>query len=247
MQDEELNAHPRSAGGSARGRHTSTRRVHDILRASISSGLTFSHDGLTEDFLVRELDASRNSVREALRMLSDEGLVDRRRKSGTSVSGSVLRMPLNDMVSPKIEGDLKIRWIERRVVPTTRFIRDELQTEDTHVGMIEHLFLLGGQPVGVRSLYFNKDHEIVETPVAMNRRDAFKFAFSTPIGRVTSVIEAKICDDKTSRMLRMPVNSPILVRQQTLYDIDDNPREVDFTHFRADRLSIVEESLAPVD
>jgi len=239
---EDISAHPRSTGGSTHGRHTSTRRVHDILRASISSGMTFSHDGLTEDFLVRELDASRNSVREALQMLRDEGLVDRRRKTGTSVSGSVVRMPLNDMVNSKIEGNLNIRWIERRIVPTSPFIREELETEDPEVCMIEHLFLLDGQPVGVRSIYFDKSHDIVETPVAMNRRDSFQFAFGVPVGRVRTTIEAKICDDKTSRVLRVPLNSAILVRQQTLYATDGRPREVEFTHFRADRLAIVDES-----
>jgi GntR family transcriptional regulator len=237
LDPQEPNRHPRAVGGSAHGRHTSTRRVRDILRASIASGLTFSHDGLTEDFLVRELGASRNSVREALQMLSEEGLLDRRRRVGTSVAGSVVRIPINDIVAPA-HGEVKIRWVERRVVPASAFIREALRTDAEEVGMIEHLFLLFGQPVGVRSLYFDKNVDIVETPVAMTRTAAFPFAFGSAIGEVETVVEATTSDAKTSRLLGVAVGSPVLVRQQIVYDVHGEPREIEFTHFRADRVSL---------
>lgn len=236
--DDTISRHPRSVGGSAGGRHTSTRRVRDILRASIGNGLTFTHDSLTEEFLMRELGASRNSVREALQILADEGIVDRRRKVGTSVSGSIATIPVTDMVTSRMAGELGIRWIEQRIEPASRYVRDQLRIEDAEVKMIEYIFVLLGQPVGVRSIYFHRDHEIVETPIAMRLEDAFDYAFGSPLGRVDTTIEAETCDAKTARLLKVSEGSAILVSRQVMYDDEGVPRELAFTHFRGDRIRL---------
>jgi GntR family transcriptional regulator len=212
--------------------------VRDIIRASIGSGLTFTQDSLTEEFLMRELGASRNSVREALQMLADEGILDRRRRVGTSVSGSIHTIPIDDMVTNRLAGELGIRWIEQRVEPASRFVRDQLGTDRLEVTMIEYLFLLHGQPVGVRSIYCDRDHEIVETPIAMHLDEAFDFAFGRPLGRVTTTVEAQTCDAKTARLLKIPEGSAVLVSQQLMVDDTGVPRELAFTHFRADRMAI---------
>jgi GntR family transcriptional regulator len=231
-------SHPRAVGGSLHGRHTSTRRVRDILRASIGDGLTFSRDGLTEDFLVEELGASRNSVREALQLLAEEGLVDRKRRIGTSIAGSIVSVPVSDMVSSRIDGELGIRWIEQRTVPSNRFVREKLQTDADQVGMIEYLFVLSGQPVGVRSLYFAAGQEIVETPIAKSTPDAFKWSFGEELGHVETVLEAVNCDAKTARLLHVSDGTALLVRQDTFYGVSGVPRELAFTHYRPDKISL---------
>jgi GntR family transcriptional regulator len=240
--DQGPSYHPRSVGGSLHGRHTSTRRVRDILRASIADGLSFSRDGLTEDFLVEELGASRNSVREALQLLAEEGLVDRKRRVGTSISGSIVSVPVSDMVSSRIDGELGIRWIEQRTVPSNRFIREKLQTDAAHVGMIEYLFVLAGQPVGVRSLYFAAGHEILETPIAKSTPDAFAWSFGEELGRVETVLEAVNCDAKTARLLHVSDGTALLVRQDVFYGVSGVPRELAFTHYRPDKISLTHDT-----
>lgn len=231
-------SHPRATGGHLRGRHTSTRRVRDILRASIGDGLTFSRDGLTEDFLVEELGASRNSVREALQLLAEEGLVDRRRRTGTSIAGSIASVPVSDMVSSRLDGELGIRWIEQRTVPGNRFVREKLQTDADRFGMIEYLFVLGGQPVGVRSLYFAAGLEILETPIAKRTPDAFAWSFGEELDRVETVLEAVNCDAKTARLLHVADGTALLVRQDVFYGVSGVPRELAFTHYRPDKISL---------
>jgi GntR family transcriptional regulator len=231
---------PRSVGGSSHGRHTSTRRVRDIIRAGIGSGLSFSQDSLTEDFLMRELGASRNSVREALQMLADEGLLDRRRRVGTSISGSIVDIPVTDMVTHRLAGELGIRWVEERIEPVSRYVREQLRLPAAHdeVKMIEYVFTLHGDIVGVRSIYVESTHTIVETPIAMHLEDAFDYAFGAPLGQVVTTLAAETCDSKTARLLRVAEGSAILVSRQLMFDASGRPRELAFTHFRADRVNL---------
>lgn len=61
------------------------RRVADVLRHQIHAG-AFDDVLPSEQQLVSEFDASRNTVREALALLKDEGLIDRVPKVGTRVA-----------------------------------------------------------------------------------------------------------------------------------------------------------------
>ena len=75
-------------------------QVADELRAAIASGQFGEGDQLpTESVLCERHGVSRFTVREALRRLQAEGLIRRRRGSGTVVDtgGQVLRQPLSDV------------------------------------------------------------------------------------------------------------------------------------------------------
>ncbi len=75
-------------------------QVADELRAAISNGQFGEGDQLpTESMLCDRHGVSRFTVREALRRLQAEGLIRRRRGSGTIVDtgGQVLRQPLSDI------------------------------------------------------------------------------------------------------------------------------------------------------
>jgi GntR family transcriptional regulator len=93
-EDENPDANP------ARGSQPRYLQVADELRAGIAAG-TFGEGAQlpTESVLCDRYGVSRFTVREALRRLQAEGLIRRRRGSGTTVDtvGSVLRQPLSDV------------------------------------------------------------------------------------------------------------------------------------------------------
>ncbi len=63
------------------------RQVADLLRGEIVQGRFGGGRLPREAVLAREFGASRNTVREALRLLRDEGLVERCPGVGTTISG----------------------------------------------------------------------------------------------------------------------------------------------------------------
>jgi GntR family transcriptional regulator len=73
-------------------------QIHDELRARIGLG-EFEERFPTDEELSASYGVSRQTVREALRHLTSEGLVVRRRGRGTSLSGPVLEQPLHSLYS----------------------------------------------------------------------------------------------------------------------------------------------------
>ena len=89
-----------SGTGPPHGRQPRYLQVADELRAGIAAGQFGEGAQLpTESVLCERYGVSRFTVREALRRLQAEGLIRRRRGSGTTVDtiGSVLRQPLSDV------------------------------------------------------------------------------------------------------------------------------------------------------
>jgi GntR family transcriptional regulator len=226
---------------------TSPRRVHDLVRAGIRSGELRPGDRLEELALVRELATSRNAVREALQMLADEGLVTRAPREGTTVVGSVLELPLDDLIPPTDSADVAIHRLNDRRIPSTPLIRDRLQTSAAEVGVIEQLFTFRGEPIGVWIDYYAA--EVVQPEswdVCPDLRTAFEYIYGTPLGWVETTIEARPCESRTMRLLGLNERIPMLVKEHLLYDVNGVPRDLSYSHYRADRVSFTVKSRTKV-
>lgn len=229
--------HPRSAGGTAGLRQTSTRRVKDLLRSEVRSGLAGRDAQFVEDYLVSALAASRTAVREALQMLANEGLVSRERRNGTTVTRGVAQFPLDDILESGGER-VTVQRLEQRSVPSTPLLRNKLDTEDDQVGVVEHLFSTSDGPIGVRVAYYKLAYTQPEGwEECPDLRVAFASVFGRPLARIDSVIDAGVSEPKTSKLLGIPEGSPVLIREQLLVDDAGVPQEFTFAHYRADRVS----------
>jgi GntR family transcriptional regulator len=219
---------------------TSPRRVHDLVRTAIREGILQPDDRLIEEYLVREMATSRNAVREALQMLASEGLVRRERREGTTVVRQVIRIPLDDIVSRVAPEGFGVRRLDDRAVPSTQIIRARLQTDADKVGVIEHLFTYHGEAIGIRVAYY---HLEITQPTGWETcpdlQTAFLAVFGLPLWKVDTHIDSFACDARTSRMLDVPIGSPTLVKEQTLYDSAGTPQEFAYSHYRSDRVTFV--------
>jgi GntR family transcriptional regulator len=237
--------HPRATGGSARGRHTFSRRVRELLRASVRGGYIVVAEQLVEDSLVETLNASRNAVRAALQQLADEGFVDRQPRRGTVVlrRGTPIRMQDIDVLDGGTHVELEMT--EESVVPSTPLLRHRLDLDETHLGMNENLFLLDGEVIGIRTAYFSIRHRKPTYTGPAEMPAVFTGYFGVPLGRVQTEIGATTADERTGRLLGLPAGTPLLLREQLMHDDQGRPVQLVFDNYRSDRVTFRDHGAVP--
>jgi DNA-binding GntR family transcriptional regulator len=220
---------------------TSPRRAHDLLRSSIRAGMIRGDSLLIEDSLVRSLSTSRNAIRQALQMLAQEGLVERRPHHGTSVVGEILEVPFDQLVPPVAfdRSRVAVRILESRQIPSTPYIKARLEIDDEALDVLEILITFDDEPLSLRVSYVpvstepvRRTTEVIPVPVA------FEQVFGVPMGRAESSVEAIAAGASASRLLDVPEGAPVLVQEQLLRDINGVPRELSYTHYRSGRVSL---------
>ncbi len=208
-------------------------------------------DQLVEDALTDNYATSRNSVREALQTLAQEGLVTRSRGRGTLVNGAITELPMEHVGSqPGVNGpderrvQLSNDILEIVVIPPSSLLRKKLQTDDD-VLLVEQIAVLDG-PVYVGAYYYpcpgepDSRDEFVKR-VSQAHRSPGEFGMSLPtthgvaIGRVEVTVEAVACDARTARMLHAPIGSPIILRERLVHDVNGTPVALDYVHFAPSR------------
>ncbi|MER6049480.1 GntR family transcriptional regulator [Streptomyces sp. NPDC001793] len=90
-------ADPAAGPGDGATRADRARRVAHVLRGQVLRGAFPGGVLPDEGALVAEFGTSRNTVREALGLLRDEGLVERRRGVGTVIVGRTYEHPLGEL------------------------------------------------------------------------------------------------------------------------------------------------------
>lgn len=231
--------HPRSAGGSSHGRHTSQRRVRDIIAASVRGGVFDLDAQLIEDVLIETLGASRNAVRRALQSLTDEGKMLRKPRLGTFPTTRGVKLNVRDFA---ISGDGlgSIKLIDQGLVPTIGLLKDRLQTTDSKVRMVENLFLYDGVPIGVRTAYYREIYLPSEAVEIIDMQSLARELFALNLGASTTEIGASTADHYTCKLLQVPENSAVLTREQLFLDDTGAPFQINFDHYRADYVSFVD-------
>ncbi|GAC85134.1 putative GntR family transcriptional regulator [Gordonia paraffinivorans NBRC 108238] len=228
--------HPRSRGGSARGRQVSSRRVRDLILASIRNGTIDIDAQPVEEDLMIMFNSSRGSVRAALNELSETGVVIRRPRVGTRVNRRDLGVALDDIAVTGGE-QVHIQVTDQCIVPTFPLVRSRLKIDDDVVRLVENSFIARGETIGMRSAYFsprfNADPNLLrDKPISMARTLAEFFGVA-PGGAAVS-IGAERADDRTARLLGVAPGETLLSREILYTAADGAPLEIVFDRFRAD-------------
>ncbi|MEI5675593.1 MULTISPECIES: GntR family transcriptional regulator [unclassified Nocardioides] len=238
-------SHPRSVSGSAqrRGRRqSSARRVYDLVRASIRRGDVGGSGVLVEERLIEELSASRQAVRDALQALAADGLVERRRRVGTTVNGAILDVATDQLMhlppDQQVVEDSAVERLEEQEMPAPPWMRARLKiAEDEPVLMVEELVRAHGEVLCVRATYKPVSRLPARATVRVaDLATAFEHGFGVPLGSVESLVEAVGADALTAELLGVPAGSPVLVREVLLVDADGLPRDLSYSHYRSDRI-----------
>ena len=166
----------------------------------------------SESDMSAEFDASRVTIRRALELLRDDGLIAARQGFGWYVVGEPVRQSLQSLgtIESHVEGVGKLS--ERKVeefafVAAPAHVRDVLHVEQ--VLRVKRVNLADGEPFAVVTVWCPE-----ELGAGLSRRDVERRPFyellDVDLHGATQTIGADAADDDTSRLLDIPAGSPIL-------------------------------------
>ena len=200
------------------------QQIADILRARIAAvgagQVLPSESELSAEFVV-----SRVTIRRALEILRDEGLVDARQGFGWYVSGEPVRQHLDELGT--IEGQLERRGIkpERRVLEfafrtAPKRVAAVLGTDQ--VLRVKRLNLADGEPFAVVTVWCP-----AELGQSLSRRDVEQHPFYELLGialrGATQTIGADSVDQADAKLLGIPPFSPVLRCERITTDTSGRP------------------------
>ena len=210
-----------------RPRADQARLVADVLRHQIHAG--GYHDGLPgEQELAGEFFVSRNTVREALATLKDEGLIDRGPRTGTHVAIRKFDHGLDALVGRKehFKGYGEIRNEVRATLsvsaPPSVASRLELHPGESVV-FIERLRYLGDLPL---SLEVNDVFSLIEE--VTGRR----------LGGASLAVESVAADAHSAAILQIPDGAPVLLLERLTHLEDGRPVDLEYIRMRGDRITL---------
>ncbi len=187
------------------------RTIADDLRRQIVAGDLASGAVLpSEAELAGSYDVSRVTVRKALEVLRDDGLVASRQGYGWFVASDTVRQSLGALST--LEGQLSDqgRVPERRVV-SFGFVEDDL--------VVMRVNLADGRPFALVTVWCPAD---LGSSLSRDDVESATFYELLPVefDHATQSIGAALADDRDAELLEVPVGSPMLVVERVSVDTD---------------------------
>jgi len=228
-----------------RPRADRARQVADVLRHQIHAG---AYDtGLpAEQTLAAEFFVSRNTIREALAVLKNDGLIDRGRKVGTHVAVRKYDHGLDTLVGLKETfkdyGEVRneVRAVQHLAAPPA--VARRLQLEPgAQVVFVERLRYLGDLPLSLDLTYLAPDigAEVLEHPLETN--DVFALIEQVSgqrLGSATLALEAVSADPHSAATLQVPDGAALLMLERLTSLDDGKPVDLEYIRLRGDRITM---------
>jgi len=204
-------------------RQTRYQEIADAVRARVSTGeLSAGRLLPSESELSQEYHASRVTVRRALEVLRDDGLVDSRQGFGWFVAADPVRQALGRLGT--IESQLAAEGIrsERRVldfrfVASPRRVREVLDTET--VLRVRRLNLADGQPFALVTVWCPERFG-AELSRADVERSPFYELIGVELGGAVQTIGAAAATAHDGELLGVPAGSPVLRCERVTSSVD---------------------------
>jgi GntR family transcriptional regulator len=221
------------------------RRTADVLRQQIHGGAY--PDGLpAEQQLAGEFSVSRNTIREALGILKNEGLIDRGPKVGTHVAQRKYEHRLDALLGLKetFKGVGEIRNEVRAAmpVPAPPSVARRLRLEPGEQAVfVERLRYLGDLPLSLDLTYLAPDigSRILDHPLEDN--DVFALIEQVSgqrLGSASLALEAIPADPHTAATLQVPDGAALLMLERLTSLDDGRPVDLEYIRMRGDRISM---------
>ncbi|WP_232541578.1 GntR family transcriptional regulator [Nocardia bovistercoris] len=221
------------------------RRVADILRHQIHSG-AFDAGIPGEQQLATEYSASRNTVREALALLRDEGLIDRVPKVGTRVATRKYDHGLDALLG--LQETLKGHGTVRNEVRAAMHIaappavarRLGLEPGE-RVVYLERLRYAAELPLSLDLTYLAPDigtevlgHDLENTDIFV----LLEQISGQSLGSADLALEAVPADPHTATTLDVPGGAPLLMLERLTRLEDGRPVDLEYIRMRGDRITM---------
>ncbi|NKQ56151.1 GntR family transcriptional regulator [Amycolatopsis sp. K13G38] len=203
------------------------RRMRDLLRAGIVRNGTVGGRLPSEQELMSEYGASRATVRQALGLLRDEGLVTRLHGRGTRVLDLPALMSLREYhgvedpaVADMLGGPIRSTVLEERMVPAPAELASLLgRTAGEQVLCVDYIASVAERPFAVATDYVRRPQAqaVAEVPF---RSDWFvRLADAGLVVADTECLfEAALADAHDADLLGLRPGDPVMVAEQVVRD-----------------------------
>jgi len=222
------------------------KQIAELLVSEIQTGLWKVGDQMpAEQELMERFKASRNTVREALRTLKDQGYIKRKQGARSVVSGTSAANPFVNMVSAVDDINIYLRDTNSLVLGSDLVLVSEKTAEDTRVkpGSRQLRIMLlrsrkdNGEPLCYTEAYVPpryKDivNKLGNGPAVYERIEA---EYGISITHINQEIEAQRADANVASRLQVEVGSPVLVVRTYFHTADDEVVEVSISSYPQQR------------
>lgn len=227
------------------------QQLYEILRGKIVNGEWKPGDMMPpETELIELYQVSRNTVRQVLDLLVQEGLIYRQRGRGTFVSHPTLEQTMLRIVS--FTEDMK----QRGFIPSTQVLSaqiiaapsdkaNKLQLDDgEELAVIERLRMADGEPMSVEKSFLVHQYcpNIFRYDYAHNPlRQVLERDYRIRLVHARQVIRAVMATVELAEILEIKIPSPLLFIERVTFSQDMLPVEYLEIFYRADRYSLYNE------
>jgi GntR family transcriptional regulator len=225
------------------------RRAADVLRQQIHSGAY--PDGLpTENELAAEFFVSRNTIREALTVLKNEGLIDRGPKVGTHVAQRKYDHGLDALLGLKEtfknQGEVRNEVRAAMFVAAPPAVASHLRLKPGDQAVfIERLRYLGDLPLSLDLTYLTPEigTQILDHPLENPLEEQDLFALIEQVsghrlGSASLALEAIPADAHSAATLQVPDGAALLMLERLTSLDDGRPVDLEYIRMRGDRITM---------
>lgn len=235
-----------------RSRVRSPGAVHTILRAAIRSGVLADDARIVEEQIVQSLRVSRGSVREALSMLTREGLVSRGARVGTAVTGAITSVDLTSgrvVIDICSDSEYQALHLGSTVVSTSSGLLGPVDPTVTELHLTEWLVRRNSDPYCLYSIYSVKPvqpdtqfewdarSDTDELELA-NFRRRYREAYGVDFAKITVSVEALLPDGRSAKLLDIPKDQPVLMCERLKLGVDGICRELSRTIYAGSAVAL---------
>ncbi|MFI7104488.1 GntR family transcriptional regulator [Streptomyces sp. NPDC050161] len=242
--------HPQESAGrppspGRRPRADRARQVAEVLRHQIASGAFPSGMLPDERRLIGDFGVSRNTVREALRLLRDDGAVERRQGVGTVITHRTYEHGLHRLTGlaetlashGEVGNEVRAAEVVRAPADVARRLG---VPEGGQVVYIERLRSLGGLPLSLDLTYLPVDIGLPLLDADLSCRDLFALIEQSPAGPLGSAslaVHAVNADAPTASLLGVERGAAVFTVERLTRLPGGRPVDLEFLRIRGDRLA----------
>lgn len=222
-------------------------QVRQRLMDAIAEGAVGPGDALpTELELARQAGVSRSTIRQALGVLEQDGLIERRAGRGTRVVEPPLQQELShltgfaeDMLALGLQPGA--RTLNSETLPATARVAEQLQLKaETPVVRIERIRLGDGQPILFDISYLKPDvgdrlaaEDLTARPIFSLLEEDYGILLDEADYRIQAVAAAPYI----AQALGLAAGDPLLMIERTTYTVDGAPVDYENLYYRGDRMA----------
>ncbi|OBG21681.1 GntR family transcriptional regulator [Mycolicibacterium celeriflavum] len=228
-----------------RPRADRARQVADVLRHQIHAG-AFDSALPGEQELAAEFFVSRNTIREALSVLKDEGLIERGPRTGTHVAVRKYDHGLDALVGLqetfKEYGEVRneVRAVQRLAAPPA-VARKLCLDPGAQVVFVERLRYLGDLPLSLDLTYLVADVAAAVLAHPLETNDVFALIEQVSgqrLGTASLALEAVAADAHSAATLQIPAGAALLMLERLTRLDDGRPVDLEYIRMRGDRITM---------